>query len=112
MEITITYAKPEGETTFEPAFWEFVRADGVQSVAIKHDRYTVNIAGKSLYWLYWDNGKIVVGSGSVKYDPNPITEILIDARTFEQVTRQLDGMPDLHHSQVKLGWWNGEDVLP
>lgn len=87
--------------------WERSRADGVDEVVIGNPR-TCSFAGGSVYWLYPEGDTWVAGSGGVgaSYGPdNPPPEIvfLSDGR---QVARRIRHMPDLLHSQVKLGWWS------
>lgn len=83
--------------------WASLRGDGVDEVRV-YGLGSVLFQAASLYWLYQEGSTWVAGSGSVRYDPNPLVEIVFDGhgRTSER-TREY--MPDLPHSAVKLGWW-------
>jgi len=90
--------------------WTTMRSDGVQSVTLVNGRYKTEFAGASLYWLYPEGETWVAGQTGVKYDPNPIVEI-VTLPDGTQIERRCPYLPDLQHATVKLGWWNGEDVL-
>lgn len=66
--------------------------------------YSIHIASSSLYWSYTEGNNVIVGWGSVRYDPNPLKEIVI-LPSGEQQERVIKFMPDLMHSDIKLGWW-------
>ncbi len=84
--------------------WPVVRSDGVQEVRVSANGYSVVFQAASFYWLYPEGEHFVAGCGSVRYDPNPLTEVLVFA-DGRQEERRVEFMPDLRHEQVKLGWW-------
>jgi len=109
MHVEIEYQGGDLVTGY-PLDWPTMRSDGVQSVAFVNGRYRTEFSGASLYWLYPEDDVWIAGQTGVKYDPNPITEIVM-APDSTQVERQSKYLPDLEHAMVKLGWWNGEDLL-
>jgi len=90
--------------------WATMRSDGVQEITLIHGRYRNVFHGASLYWLYREELNWVAGQTGVKYDPNMITEI-ITFPSGKQEERQCVYLPDLQHNEIKLGWWDGENVL-
>ncbi len=91
------------------AEWCNLPSQGVQKVTINNGG-SVSFSDHSLYWLYKEKDYYVAGAGSVRYDPNPLNEVLLfeDGR---QENRKIEFMPDLLHDQIKLGWWNGKKRL-
>lgn len=65
---------------------------------------------QSLYWLYPEGDTWVVGEGSVRYDPNPLTEVVCSEAGMTE--RSIDYMPDLGLHRVKLGWWRPGEPRP
>ena len=106
MQLVIVYADWTTPVT-SIEHWCSLPAQGVQSVTISNNGKKVSFADFSLYWLYKEKDYYVAGGGSVRYDPNPLNEVLI----FDdgvQKDRPIEFMPDLMHNQVKLGWWDGK----
>jgi len=101
--VSVTY---EDETVLEaPAsHWPQLRADGVQQFVVSCAGRSVSFAANSIYWLYPEGENIVAGCGSVRYDPNPLNEVVIEP-DGKQSSRKIEFMPDLQHERVKLGWW-------
>lgn len=99
---TIVYS--DREITRPVAEWTRVAGEDVQYLTVGVPGAVTSFQAASLYWLYWEDDTVVVGSGSVRYDPNPLTEILI-ARDGKQTERKREFFPDLRLPQVKLGWW-------
>lgn len=85
------------------AWWTTLPAEGVDWVEVINGG-RVRLASASLYWLYPEGEAWVVGRGSIRYDPNPLTEVLCFP-DGTQVEREIDYMPDLHLPDIKLGWW-------
>lgn len=93
--------------------WTRFRADGVDVVFV-NDR---EFSGHALYWLYreeQEGGMWVVGMASTYASPPPPEVLFRDDGSV--VTRNIVTMPDLHHDDVKLGWWKrpaeGESYVP
>lgn len=109
MTVTIYYVDGTVvETT--PDEWKSVRAHGVDCVEIRDATGVVRFTAMSIYWLYREGPVWILGAGAVRYDPNPLTEVLFYRDT--QTERKIDYMPDLELHDVKLGWWrrHGEDI--
>lgn len=79
--------------------WVNLPSEGINYIIIDN----IRICCASLYWLYPEDDHYVVGWGSVRYDPNPLTEIELYGGL--QKERQIEYMPDLKISQIKLGYW-------
>lgn len=93
------------KTLSVPLFdWDTVPSHGVQSITITVNDLSHTRDAASIYWLYKENDYWVVGSGSVRYDYNLISETLI-YKDGKQVERKRDFMPDLTIDKIKLGWW-------
>lgn len=103
LKVTITYSD---KSQLIPAdVWPDAQAHDVQSVEWNYCGLGNRIAGKSLYWCYPEGDCFVFGSGSVRYDRNPLTEIIV-APDGKQTERRVEYLPDLLLPQVKLGWWS------
>jgi len=87
----------------DPSVWTTVKAEGVDWVEVDNGG-KVKIASASVYWLYPEKNAFVAGWGSLRYDPNPLTEIVCYSDGTQE-ERRPSYLPDLQHSQVKLGWW-------
>jgi hypothetical protein len=86
--------------------WPTSPGEGVDVVEVQDPLGIVRFASQSLYWAYEENRSVVVGSGSVRYDHNPITEIVFS--DGGQHERQREFMPDLPLRALKVGhWWPG-----
>ena len=109
VRVVIAY---EDDTTQEGSFeeWADLRSDGVQAVTLIRGRYRNVFSGASLYWLYQEGENWIAGQTGVHYDPSPITEIITEP-TGRQYERQSPYLPDMSHTAMKLGWWNGQDLL-
>lgn len=103
--VEVTYVNGE-QRTGPPELWATWPGEGVDRVTGFNSTGFVQVASASLYWLYREDGYWVLGTGSVRYDPNPLTEIVwVDSGQLE---RQVRFMPDLLLRYVKLGhWWPG-----
>lgn len=86
--------------------WSRLRSDGVQTILVTVNGLSAFRHASSIYWVYEENENWVLGSGSVRYDPNEISEILINKVHGNQIERKRSFMPDLTIDKVKLGWWN------
>lgn len=107
--ITIEYGNGVMEVAAD--LWPFVRGDDVQKVTAECNGLSVTFQAHSIYWLYPEGDNWIVGAGSVRYDNNPLTEIII-APDGRQTERHIEYMPDLRHDRVKLGWWkDGKNIL-
>lgn len=110
MLVEVTYI--DGTIRSAPlADWPHLRREAVDRVAVVDGRYRTERHGASLYWLYPEAGRWVFGSGSIRYDPNDLEEVVFSATdsTVNQVRRRRY-LPDLTHDRIKLGWWNGQDL--
>lgn len=103
VQVFVTYEDDSVQSGLA-AEWTSLRSDGVQKVIVECNGLSVMFHASSLYWLYPEGLNFVAGSGSVRYDPNPLAEIVI-APDGSQTERRIESMPDLNHNQVKLGWW-------
>lgn len=112
MEVRVRVGYVTGPTlSAEAGDWASLPGEGVDWVEVTNGG-SVRIASASLYWLYPEGDAWVAGWGSVRYDPNPLMEIICytDGR---QIERHIDYMPDLRLVDVKLGhWWPGEPRPP
>jgi len=79
--------------------WNGLRSDGVYAVTVDGHR----IEGHSVYWLYWDTTANAWVAGGMSGSPPPPERILYGNGFI--CHREIVSMPDLHHEQVKLGWW-------
>ena len=111
IEVEVRYNRPDTTLKFGVDQWPIVRADGVQWIRISCNGLSHEVEGRSIYWIYEQGGFIVIGGGCIRYDSRLITEVLINPETGRQHERLREYMPDLEHKQVKLGWWNGENLL-
>lgn len=98
--VTIHYV----DGTDQTGSWSELDTEGVDRVSIHTATGTISLASASLYWMYAEEECWVAGWGSVRYDPNPLTEIVI-APDGSQTERGVPFMPDLRLRDVKLGWW-------
>lgn len=106
MNIRIVYVDNQQIEVSSAAAWEIARGEGIDYIEISNP-LLCHIHSASLYWLYEEHDTLVAGWGSVRYDPNPLTEILF-YKDGNQEERKIEFMPDLRLSQVKLGhWWPG-----
>lgn len=103
IHVRVTY-EDGGELSVPADEWPRLRSDGVQDVVVSACGKSVRFASQSLYWLYPEGEDIVAGAGSVRYDPNPLVEIIVSP-DGAQSERRVEFMPDMKHEQVKLGWW-------
>lgn len=85
------------EVTVAPEVWPWLRADGVDYVDIGGHW----LQGFTLYWLYPDGDGWVAGG----YGPDPPLELTFGRSDGVIELRRPDGVRDLAHAQVKLGWW-------
>lgn len=109
LNITIEYS--QGQTTIAAHLWPIARSDDVQQVTAECNGLSVMFQAQSIYWFYPEGENWIIGAGSVRYDPNPLTEVVI-APDGTQTERKREYMPDLTHDRVKLGWFkDGKDVL-
>jgi hypothetical protein len=103
MRITIRYVEGD-ELTIDPERWASVRGDGVDWFEVTTERGTTRFSGDSIYWLYEHDGVWYAGGCGVGYvNRSAISELVI--KDGEESTRSHDYVPDLHHAEVKLGWW-------
>ena len=107
MEVTVAYT--DGSVLHAPLEqWPSLRGEGVDWVEITSPSGVNRLASASLYWLYREGMNIVVGCGSLRYDPNPLTEIVIGPDGSQQ-ERSIMFCPDMLLCDVKLGhWWPGK----
>lgn len=97
---------------FAAGDWAKTRADGVDVVRLSCNGLSVVFQAASVYWLYPVGPFWLAGQGSVRYDPNPLVEIIIRPDGV-QVERRREFFPDLKISAVKLGWFrHGENLFP
>lgn len=82
--------------------WPELPAEGIDWVEIGHHHFTRTM-GMSIYWVYREGNRWVMGSGPVGYGALP-AEVLVGADDQHEA-RAIEFMPDLPHSAVKLGWW-------
>lgn len=110
MTITINYVDGTQQTA-PITEWSNLQSEGVDLVTITDVSGSVKLSGASLYWVYEENEQFVAGCGSVRYDHNPITEIIFNGHGG-QIERKREYVPDLLHRHVKLGHWrpNGANV--
>lgn len=90
------------EVAGPPEAWPRWRADGVDEIWVGNPLET-SFSGHSLYWFYPEGDSWVAGSGSLY--PNGLPPEVIFGLDGRQESRPIDGMPDIRHDQVKLGWW-------
>lgn len=84
--------------------WPNIRGDGVDEVTLILDEiHTHRLSGHSLYWLYREEDAWVIGCGTVGNQPLTAEGVYHDDGRTE--ARPLEWMPDLRHSEIKLGWW-------
>jgi hypothetical protein len=83
--------------------WTDLRAAGVDYVDLQSADGVYRVQGRSIYWLYQDGDRWVLGGGIVG-NSEPIEEVIATAIGFE--IRHPEYMPDLEHDRVKLGWWD------
>lgn len=100
---------------FPAARWQHTRGEGVAEVLVFAGRTGTRFQAASLYWLYPDTerepGVYWAGCGSVRYDPNPLTEVRFYPDGTQE-ERRVPYMPDLPLKAVKLGHWkDGQNVL-
>jgi hypothetical protein len=103
----ITYV--DGEVIhLTSAEWPDVRADGVDRI----DFGCVQRTGDSIYYLYpekiTDSGEMAWVCGSFAVYQNTCEESIMRING-ECLMRTRKSVPDLLHSQVKLGWWRRVD---
>lgn len=88
--------------------WQDLRGDGVDRVEVGGRSFF----GHALYWVYFDQadgGAWVVGGASTYASPPPAETLFrVDGRPL--IMRGIVTLPDLMHSQVKLGWWKRPTV--
>ncbi len=100
MHVCIHYV--DGTTQSAAAHdWPLLRGEGVDRVDATQDGITERIEGMSIYWLYFSEGRIVIGGGGV----GPAYGGLLTETVVGFGRRPLEYMPDLAHDQIKLGWW-------
>lgn len=87
--------------------WPSLRSEGVDRVIVREGELLTIRQGASLYWIYFEDQQWIFGSGSIRYDPNPVEEVVFKADGCNRV-RWRSFLPDLQHAQVKLGWWHSE----
>lgn len=97
-------------SVFPATLWRFERGDGVYSVTASLMGQSVKFENASLYWCYEEGKNWVLGQGSVRYDKNPLVEIVI-APDGSQSERKIEFFPDLKLNNVKLGAWRGKNIL-
>lgn len=102
--IDITYVDGQ-ELSIDPSEWGDVRGDGVDEVffQVGHELGT-KMSGHSVYWVYREEDAWVVGCGTV--GDQPLTHEALyhdDGRSSSRPVGEY--MPDLHHADIKLGWW-------
>lgn len=94
-----------------PIEWADARGDGVDWCEVVNDIGSVRVSGHSLYWMYGEEAGWVVGGGAVGY-ANPLGETVVPESGNHQY-REIEYMPDLPISAVKLGhWWPGKERPP
>jgi hypothetical protein len=90
----------------EPHDWPALPSEGVDWVEMTNEVGTIRVAGHSLYWLYREGPNWVIGGGSIGYT-NALGETVVGD---EHRYREIEYMPDLPHSAVKMGaWWPGKE---
>ena len=102
MQLRIVYTD---ETVAEGRLedWPSFRSEGVDTVRIGDEVFS----GNAIYWLYKDEkhepDAWVFGMASTYVSPPPPETVFRNNGNVGQ--RNIVTMPDLLHSQVKLGWW-------
>ena len=93
------------------ASWPSLPGSGVDWVEVTNDVGSIRVGGHSIYWLYRERKFWVIGGGSIGYT-NPLGETLVP-ESGNHKYREIDYMPDLPHSSVKLGaWWPDKERPP
>jgi hypothetical protein len=82
--------------------WPDLRSAGIDYVDLGTEEGAYRVQGRSVYWLYQNGDRWVLGGGIVG-NSEPITEVVTDGDGF--YVRHPEHMPDLERDQVKLGWW-------
>lgn len=110
MRVRVRYVDGS-EYAVAPDDWTTLPGAGVDVVYLLTASGDRRSGSHSLYWLYPEGDSWVAGEGSVRYDPNPLVEVIVapDGRMTE---RTIPYMPDLRLSQVKLGWWRPGEERP
>lgn len=90
--------------------WPELPTEGVDFVELTNAVGTIRVAGHSMYWLYREGPAWVIGGGSIGYT-NALGETVVGKGNHQY--RQIEYMPDLPLSSVKLGaWWPGKERPP
>ena len=80
--------------------WADAPSAGIDFVDLVHDSTGYRMQGRSVYWLRaGGDGQLVLGGGTV----TDVEEVYFRDGCSEVSSPEF--MPDLEHSQVKLGWW-------
>ena len=82
--------------------WTSLDGQGIDYIEIGVEHFT-KTSGHSIYWVYPEGDTWVMGSGPVGY--GAISPEVVVAQDGTQLARDIQFMPDLHHSDIKLGWW-------
>jgi hypothetical protein len=103
----------DGATLEAPiSHWSLLPGEGVDRVTVITPAGNREAQSASLYWLYPENDHWVVGEGSVRYDPNPLREVVISP-DGTMTERRIDYLPDmLLRRDVKLGHWRPGEARP
>lgn len=109
--VTVWYVDEGGPRTGDAGLWPSLRADGVDRVVVTNRSGSSILQGHSVYWLYREGDVWVAGQASLHYDRWIPPEVLF-LPGGTQDTRHIDYVPDLHHADVKLGWWRPGEERP
>lgn len=102
--VKISYV--DGDSVFiEACIWPDARSEGVDSLEV-WTKGPSSLGNQSIYWCYQEGYDWVFGGGPVGYG-DLCPEIVVHPDGSHEA-RQIDCMPDLAHSQVKLGHWRPE----